>query len=69
MNAAKLLYLACFFSTSFFVLKNVESKSLKSGIQNQFHSDVIVTHWPTPAPESKVVEKDSNDPGFMVSTF
>lgn len=35
-------------------------------VPNDFHSDVIVTHWPTPK-SIPVESTEENQPGFMVS--
>ncbi|KAJ8930467.1 hypothetical protein NQ314_016726 [Rhamnusium bicolor] len=44
------------------ILRSAESRS----VQNNFHSDVIITHWPTPATtKGKDTDNEENEPGFM----
>ncbi|KAG5879262.1 hypothetical protein JTB14_001707 [Gonioctena quinquepunctata] len=61
MKLKHLLFYTLAVSIFCIFIERTDSKSL----QNQYHSDVIVTHWPTSAPDSKKTENEENEPGFM----
>lgn len=56
MNACSVCYVIVIF------LSISESKP----VQNNFHSDVIVTHWPTPEKSGANENENENQPGFVV---
>ncbi|XP_023014542.2 uncharacterized protein [Leptinotarsa decemlineata] len=60
----KFNYLLVFVFTLVILCNFFKNAELKS-VQNQFHSDAIVTHWPTQQTDSKATGNEENEPGFM----
>lgn len=65
MNTIKIFCFAFLLVLVCVIFEPIESRS----VPNNFHSDVIVTHWPTPSSANgKGVKEEATEPGFMVST-
>ncbi|XP_018568832.1 uncharacterized protein LOC108909081 [Anoplophora glabripennis] len=63
MNALKIFCLALILVLVCVIFEPTESRAVPI---NNFHSDIIVTHWPTtPANKGQAVDDDVNEPGFM----
>lgn len=63
----EIILLLTVFSLIAFLSKNTESRS----VSYNFHSDAIVTHWPTPIPAETLAKptKEEEEPGWMVTIF